>query len=940
VEGNSIDQIIGRDAELASLAAFLDRLPLRPAAMLIEGEAGIGKTTLWKWAVAQAQERGYRVLSCRAVESETAFSFAALGDIFGGVLDDVLPHLPDPQRRALEVALLRAEAGGRSPDQRTVSVAVLGAIRQLSQSGPVVLAADDVQWLDHPSARVLEFSIRRLTDGPVGVLASVRAEDGGRVPLGLNRALPPGDLERVRPGRLSLGALQHLLQSRLNRPFPRPTLLRIHRASGGNPLFALEVAGAVVEKGMSSGPGQALPMPATLRDLVHLRLTRVSARTRRLLLAVSALSRPTVNLIERAVEGRGSPAKDLDRAAEAGVIEMSDDQIRFVHPLVASVIYADASARERRILHRRLAEVVPDPEERARHLALGTDEPDAGVAGTLEEAARTARSRGAPDAAAELLEVAGRTTPASRREDVWRRTIDAARYHQAAGESSRAQTLLEQVIAAASGPAQARALLELATVKHDSEGPRKCLPLLERALDQAGDHPALRSDIERDMAHNLLMMGNLVGASRHVRSAVELAATLDDPVTLAATRNAELMIRVRMDGITPALLRNARAFTKAAASTAGLDGDHTSLESARQSLALLLTDIGAFDEARDIYLDEYRGVIERGDDFLRHYLGWCLARVEYRAGNFLEAAKYADESYAASFGLEGLRCEGLYSRAEAAAVLGQVEVARTSAEEGVALADRLGFVLSALRNRSVLGFLELSQGNLTGAHRHLGPAVDVIRTMGLGEPAYLPCFPDEIEALIGMGELDAAEPLLAFLEERGRTLDRAWALAAGARGRGLLHAARGEPSEALAALDGALEEHGRLVQPFELARTLLVRGQVERRMRKWGAARSSLEEALEIFTRLGAPLWIEKARAELRRIGGRPPSPGGLTPTEERVAELAAAGRSNREIAESLFMSVNTVEANLSRVYHKLRVRSRTELGSRIVGREASSGGS
>jgi DNA-binding CsgD family transcriptional regulator len=265
-------------------------------------------------------------------------------------------------------------------------------------------------------------------------------------------------------------------------------------------------------------------------------------------------------------------------------------------------------------------------------------------------------------------------------------------------------------------------------------------------------------------------------------------------------------------------------------------------------------------------------------------------------------------------------------------------VARRAGEEGLAIAERHGLGLAVLRNRAALGFLELSMGGAADAHGWLGPAVAAMGQMGLGEPAYIPLLPDEIEALIALGELEQAAFLIDMLEERGRALVRPWALAAAARGRGLLRAARGRQGAALEALQQALQEHDRMAQPFELGRTLLAKGTIERRARKWGAARASLEGALARFEELRAVLWADRARAELRRVGGRP-SARQLTPTEQRVAELVSTGLTNQEVADALFMSVRTVEANLSRIYHKLGVRSRTEVHAKLSSQDASGQG-
>jgi DNA-binding CsgD family transcriptional regulator len=205
--------------------------------------------------------------------------------------------------------------------------------------------------------------------------------------------------------------------------------------------------------------------------------------------------------------------------------------------------------------------------------------------------------------------------------------------------------------------------------------------------------------------------------------------------------------------------------------------------------------------------------------------------------------------------------------------------------------------------------------------------------MGVREPAYFRVVPDQVEALVALGRLDEAEALLATFEEAGRNLDRAWAIATGARCRALVLAARGDLAGASAAADEAVREHDRLPLPFELGRTLLVRGAVERRAKRKREARDTLTKALAAFDGLGAALWADKARADLARIGGRAPAPLALTPTEGQVAELVAAGSSNREVADTLFLSVHTVEANLKRIYRKLGIRSRTELASRFRSR-------
>jgi DNA-binding CsgD family transcriptional regulator len=202
--------------------------------------------------------------------------------------------------------------------------------------------------------------------------------------------------------------------------------------------------------------------------------------------------------------------------------------------------------------------------------------------------------------------------------------------------------------------------------------------------------------------------------------------------------------------------------------------------------------------------------------------------------------------------------------------------------------------------------------------------------MDLLEPGAFPFVPDEVEALVALGELGSAERLTDRLDEHGRALDRSLALATAARCRGLVAAARGDLEGAEEHLQRSLAEHARTQQPFELGRTLLVAGAVRRRMRKKRGARDLLEEALTTFDEVGAPLWADRTRRELARIGGRAPTSTGLTPTEAQIAHLVAEGRTNSEVADALFVSVHTVEANLKRIYRKLDVRSRSELARNL----------
>jgi AAA ATPase-like protein len=346
---------------------------------------GIGKTTLWHAGVSIARTRGLRVLSCRAAASEARLSYAALGDLF----DFELPDLPAPQRRAMDAALLRAEVEGAPPDQRAVSVASLGVLRALATSGPVIVAIDDVQWLDAPSARVLAFVVRRLEDAPIRVLVARRVGSGGD-PLGLGQT-GPVPLRRVPIGPLQEEAMTRLLRDRTEGALTRPVLLRLHRISQGNPFFALEIARALTRRGVRPAPGEPLPVPEDLQELLGARLAALPPSAAVGLLVVAATTRPTEDLVLAVAEWRDWASAGMRSAEEAGVLQRADGRLGFTHPLLGSTVYAEATPHARRSVHRRLAELVDDPEERARHLALAARGPHLHVARALEEAGRHAR---------------------------------------------------------------------------------------------------------------------------------------------------------------------------------------------------------------------------------------------------------------------------------------------------------------------------------------------------------------------------------------------------------------------------------------------------------------------------------------------------------------------------------------------------------------------
>jgi DNA-binding CsgD family transcriptional regulator len=898
--------LVGREEEIAFLHAFMGGAEGGPAALVVEGEAGIGKSMLWLAGVEKAREEGFSVLSSRPAEAERGFAHAGLGDLFDDVLDRVLPALSPPRRHALEIAL-RLEEGADRLDPLALGTAVRGALQALSEDRPLLVAIDDLQWFDASSAGALAFALRRIGRRELLLLFARRGD--GAPPSEIEQAIGAERVRRLTVRPLSVGGVHRLLRDRLGRPFARQTLLRIHEKSGGNPFFALELA-RVLDADVD--PFQPLPVPQTLEELVRGRISKLPASTRKALALAAAFGTASESLLERAGAARGA----LDPAVAAQVIEPEKGTIRFTHPLFSSVLYRDLG-EERLSVHARIAGIVDDPLLRARHLALSKESPDAEVAAVLDDAAGLAADRGASAAAAELAEQALRLTPADRRDDGRRRALAAARAHHAAGEWTRARTIATDLLGEAErGSSRAEALLLLAEI----ESADRAVVLLEEALGEAASRPELQSVIHCRLAWATRFRKGYVRALEHARAALELADGLGDDVLRERARVVLVHIGWIVGDPEAQLPAQAHDFATAV-------GGEQLVQEATLAVVNTLAPAWRRDEARALLDREYREWLERDEPRSARAL-WGLSWVEFWAGRWTLAAEHAVGAYDISiqYGLEVPQDH--LPIAVIAVHRGELELARTHSERALELAEEQ-FTLHPPQHIAALGLVALWGGDSAAACELLDRADERAAELGWGEPSVRWWTADLVELLLELGRVDDALRALDVWEADATRVNREWVLAHVTRCRGLVAAAAGDVGRATSLLQQAVAQHEEVGDPYGRARALLSLGIIRRRERQKRDARDAIGAALDGFKQLGAATWVARARDELGHIGGRTREEG-LTAAERRVARLVAEGRTNREVAAALFLGERTVASHLTHIYAKLGVRSRTELAGKV----------
>jgi DNA-binding CsgD family transcriptional regulator len=915
--------LLGRDEEWAAIRGFLHLIPSGPAALVIDGDAGIGKTALWQAALAAATGEGWTVIRARPAGTDAAVSYSLLLDLFDSIPAQAFAGLPHPQRDALEV-VLRRRGPDASADQATIAVAALAVLRTLAKVAPVLVAIDDFHVADPAGIRVLEFAIRRLESERLGLLVAQRPEGDATDRLRLGDALPPDRLRVVRPGPMSAGALHRLIVSRVGVALPRPVVVRIRATTGGNPQFALEVARELVARGPATlTVSTPLPVPGSLQEVVQRRLAGLDDDTRRIVAVAAEMERPSRQGLRLAVD-TDDVDRAIDAAIDADVLVPDRAGLTFSHPIVRAAAAQSIAAGDRRAVHARLARIATDPEERAHHLGLATLDPDEAVAAALQAGAEAAMRRGAPEAALRLRERALDLTPVEDGASYARRSLQLADAVSDAGDPARGRSLISAVLAPGSGAdadTRCDAAILLGTLMwFDGQGAAGRALMMDM-LEEVAGKPALEARIHSRLTW--MTDDDPAQAAAHADAALQRLDPERDPVAYAFALLNRAVGTVIAGGPPDEAAIRLGAALQEAHPTAEL----SSLPGVWPLYADRLGESRAWLEKE---LDRLRAVGDEGS--MGQTLGY-LASVETRAGRLDLARRYAEE------GLELIRQIGQNGMVGIAvgrvALIDAIEGREAAARDGLEEMRRQDVAMGgdwthALYEQTV-AFVALSTGDFVAAERAASEAAAAVQRLGMVDPAMFRFDADRIEAVIELGDLEQAERLLDRFEERDRIVPRPWITATAARCRALVAAVRGDLPAAIAHLEAALVAHERLDWPLEHVRTLLIGVRVLRRANQRKRALELASEAARIARSIGAAPWAARAEAEAARLGLEHGDGDRLTPSERRMAELAAGGSTNREIAERLLVSPKTVEATLARAYAKLGIRSRAQLHARLA---------
>ena len=910
-----------RSAEWRQVRAFAEMAQAAPAALAVRGEAGAGKSTLWRAGIEAAAAAGHRLLRSEPSASETDLSFAGLSDLLTGVLPLVADEIPGPQREALEIALLLRPATDEPPAARAVGLAVLAALRGCLSEGPVLVAIDDAQWLDEASLEALAFALRRVQSGPLSLLMAARTEaaadplTAGAPPPphgwhDLLTALPATDVIDLVP--LDMWQIQNLLPRTVTAAQAR----EVARRSRGNPFWALQVSAS-----LEGAESQVPPLARTLTD----RLSRtLSADAFAALAAVAAAGRIGVSEALEALKDLADPAAALDAAVLAGVVVEAGDRLSPAHPLIGAAAVEALPPARRAQVYRRLADASSNPERYAHFAALAAGPgPDQAVAEALDAAAEAAHARAANAAAAQFAAQAVTITPVSGADALVRRAIRAGELLFLAGEMERSLEYLEALdIDRLTTEDLERALPMLADVVSLVRGVAAATAVVTRAVDAAGPDPRRRAlvlALASDVGYGI--RGRRRAAAEAI-SCAEAAGPVASPVLHSALVNLVAAKVSAAEGLDTGLLERAETLE------AGLPALrlHNRADVHRGVWARCTDDVDTSRAAMRRCIARAR---EAGEDYMLLTFLSYLAATEELAGDFAAAgAALAEAEQVAAFYDWPPSPWHLEPRCELLIAAGDLDGALSLA--GEYLPDEESRPVPArFIGAGVRGKVSMWRGDTEAAVRHFEQAGRFAAQREWVEPGVRSRIDHVLaEAYVAVGRTGDAARISAWLAELGGRLGRPALTGDAHRIDALAAAAAGDLEAAAEAARAAVAAHQSSPLRLELARSLLVLGQIERRRKARGRSRDALVRARELAAQMGHRPLLAAIEKELPRVAAER-SGAELTATERRVADLIAAGATNRDAAAALFVSARTIETHVASIYRKLGVRTRAELARR-----------
>jgi DNA-binding NarL/FixJ family response regulator len=904
--------IAGRAAEQARLDAVLAQARRgHSCALLLYGEAGVGKSTLLHYAISEASDM--TVVTAQGIESEAELSFATLHQLLRPLIGHI-GSLPDVQATALRAAL--ALQSGDGSGRLAVAAATLGVLATAGVARPLLVAVDDLQWVDAASADTLLFAVRRLYADPVAVVLAMRDEEGG--------FRPPKGIPSIVVGGLAAPQVRSLLESTTAGPVDSDVVERLRQATDGNPLALTELA-ATLSPGQLGGAEplhEPLAMGADVTAVFGARAAALKGGTETALLVAAAAGDAGPETVTAAIRSLGGDPADLVHAEDAHLLRLVHGAVEFRHPLVRSTVYHQASPAQRRAAHRALGQVLlgGDPERAAWQLAAATTGPDESVATLLEAAAVDAEVIGAPRTASTTWERAAEMSPT--RADRQRRLVRGAHDALQSGRLDRANQLLDRL----GGPAA-----EL-SVDAESAALRGRIARLRGQMLAAHDllADAGRRLSQQDRPAAALLLAEAVEAGMEVadpgavvRTGRQLAALGGESGESAFLADLYLGLALEWAGdLTegPRLIR--RAIDRLVA-----DPELAAVPRHQLSAADAYAAVGGLDLARPhvdraIRLSRDLGTLGTLPEALTF-----AAFLDYQAGSWPRATAVAVEAMdlGREAGQEFVLCSALEILASIEAAQGRAEAFELHAEEGVRRTEQLGLAPLQLSFHRQAGVLDLGNGRLDAARERLETSVRYAQRVGLGH-AYGSPLPDLLEVYVRSGATEEATALLPAIDARFTAAEGPMPGSRGARCHGMVADESSFDSYFIEAV--SLGQRGGVL--YQLGRTHLCYGERLRRSGRRRDARAQLHAALEIFEHLEADPWTKRARGELQATGATVQSHGRseerLTPQEQQIALLVAEGRSNPDVGRALYLSTRTVEFHLSRVYRKLKISSRGEL--------------